>query len=92
MQSFSKLTSPLGSMASLSPYTEISSWPYQITMGRLTFAEVDDDKWYWAIVLDFKDCQDFDMILCGFEGQAIPSDRVVKAMMEGLIARYPQMG
>lgn len=64
----------------------------EIRMGRLTYAIVDDEVWYPAIVLDYKGCQDYDVILCGFMDQALPSERTVRAMMAGLIADNPALG
>lgn len=58
-----------------------------ITIGRYTYAKIDDEKWYYAIVKDYEDCQSYGDVICGFEEYALPSREIIELFLLSLDGR-----
>lgn len=56
--------------------------------GRLTFAHVDgpDDRWAWAIVTEYKGCQEYGEILMAFQDECTPSPARLAVILAALEA------
>ena len=55
-----------------------------MTFGPFTYAFVDDAKWLWAIVTNYKGSQEYDDILFAFDEDNLPTRRQVEIIIEAL--------
>jgi len=60
-----------------------------VTVGKLTYAEVDlpDDRWAWAIVTDHKGSQEYGEVIVAFMDGYEPDHEMVRNMMSAMEAR-----
>ena len=69
--------------------TKMRYEPKEVIIKNYAFAQIDgpDDIWFWAIVKDYKGCQDYGDIICAFQDGYEPSPDMVIFMIKVAMER-----